>query len=295
MFDLLGWFWAGLDWFQSQPKELQPALLSSFTTLSVFVLGFLTIVGTAFANRRNTLKAARDDQKLEIYKEALVKIDAAVDAQSEADSYLRNAITSLRIQNDSVKEGIYPNAPRQRFPEFSALHYAQRKKVIDLHLFLEQWAVIDPRLEAFRKAFGYQGRVLMDAESVLNPLLILALPTDNPTGGTFPYSVPPSSLLDQLVSAADRYHYETGLLSAYVGDLNVELQQLLLGHLFGHRIVRRDAPDPGQFAIRLDRHRQIVRHFESTPFFRNGAEMEKALRQQHGTSRRFSWKWPWSL
>lgn len=32
---------------------------------------------------------------------------------------------------------------------------------------------------------------------------------------------------------AELYHRESGLLGAYIGDFNVELQPLLLGHLFG--------------------------------------------------------------
>ena len=85
-----------------------------------------------------------------------------------------------------------------------------------------------------------------------------------------------------LTTLAERYHHESGLIGTYLFDLNVELQPLLLGHLFGDRVSRRDARDPVQFTIRLDRHKQIIRHFNQTDFFRKGAEMDRELRRKNG-------------
>ena len=268
-------------WFQSQPIILQPAILSALTAISLFVLGFLTIAGTAWANRRNTLKAARDEQKLEIYKAMLAKIEAASSAQLSADGYLRSATMGIRIHSDMVQQGLPWSPPRERFSEFSRLHQELSELVSDIHRSLEQWAIIDHRLEAFRKAFGFQQNAMMRAWMALNPVFMRLLPTDMPEGGVFPYSTPQGRHIAELDALAEGYHRESSLLSCYIGDLNVELQPLLLGHLFGRRIVRRNAPDPAQFTIRLDRYKQIIRHFEGTEFFRNGARMERELRDRY--------------
>ena len=275
-------------WFQLQPSALQPAILSAATVVSLFVLGFLTIAGTAWANRRNTLKAARDQQKLEIYKSILKDIDAAADAQLDASSFAGTAAMMLRIQADMVAGGVPWGMPRERLQQFDQFHRAQTRKFSVLHGFLEQWAILDPRLEAFRKAFGYQSFATLEAATALSGALRFALPVDNPDGGVFPYSPPSREQAEALSQVAARYQREGSLLGAYISDLNVELQPLLLGHLFGRRIVRRDPPDPTQFAIRLDRHRQIVRHFQNTPFFKNADIEETELRQRHGTLR-FNW------
>ena len=272
-----------LGWFQAQSAALQPAILSAATAISLFVLGFLTIAGTAWANRRNTLKAARDQQKLEIYKAILKDIDAAAAAQVDASTFAGTAATMLRIQADMVAEGIPWGMPRERMLQFDQLHRTQTQKFSVLHGFLEQWAVLDPRVEAFRKAYGYQSFATSEAAWALSGAFRFALPIDNPDGGVFPYSPPNREQAEALALVATRYQSESSLLGAYIGDLNVELQPLLLGHLFGRRIARRDPPDPTRFAIRLDRHREIVRHFKNTPFFQQAEVQETELRRHHGT------------
>lgn len=291
-----GWGTPLLDivtWFQSQPTALQPAILSAATAVGLFVLGFLTIAGTAWANRRNTLKAARDQQKLDIYNAILKDINAASDAQLDATTFAGTAAMMLRIQADMVAGGVPWGMPRERLHQFEQLHRAQTQTFSVLHGFLEQWAILDPRLEAFRKAFGYQAIATLEAATALSGALRFALPVDNPDGGVFPYSPPSREQAEAVGEVAARYQRESSLLGAYIGDLNVELQPLLLGHLFGRRIVRRAPPDPTQFAIRLDRHRQIVRHFKNTPFFKKGSLEEAELRRRHGTVR-FRWWQPWT-
>jgi len=192
-----------MNWFQGQPASLQPALLSAFTSMSLFALGFLTIAGTAWANRRNTLKAARDEQKLEIYKEMLAKIEAASSAQLKADGYLRGATMSIRIYVEMKQQGLQSPPPHQRFPEFSRLHQELADRASNIHRTLEQWSVIDHRLEAFRKAFGFQQNALMLAAMNLNPKLIRILPTESPEGDLFPYSPPQGRHLTELDALAE--------------------------------------------------------------------------------------------
>lgn len=278
-------------WFQAQPAPLQPAYLSAFTSISLFVLGFLTIAGTAWANRRNTLKAARDQQKLEIYKAVLKDIDAASDAQLEASNYVRTTVGMLRIQAEMLKTNPVWPPVRERTAAFEARHYKQLSQLGALHQFVEQWAIVDQRLEVFAKAFGYQRNAVMRAGLELSEVFRSVLPVDVPgqPDKIFAYSPPQQRFIDLAAEMAEKYHYESGLLGAYISDFNVELQPLLLGHLFGRRIVRRDAPDPTQFTIRLDRYRQIVRHFENTDFFKGGKAADLELRKRHGTERRVLW------
>lgn len=280
-------FWG---WLNSIPTALQPQVFTAATQFSIFSLGFLTILGTAWANRRNTLKAARDAQKLEIYNLALGKIQTATEAQRKVSSYLTRANMAIRMHADLVQQGIPSSIPSQRFTEFSSLHFEQGRAAGEVHLFLEEWAIIDPRLQAFRMAFGFQSHTVSLAFAALSRTLMTQLPTDNPQGGTFPYAASQGRHIDDLELLAEAYQRESGLVGAYLGDLNVELQQLLLGHLFNGRVVRRDAPDPAQFAIRLDRHREIIRHFQATDFFKNGARLDTELRAAHRQKRPSWWQ-----
>lgn len=179
---------AALEWYVKQEVPLQAALLSALTTLLVLFLGVWL---NALANRRNTLKASRDAQKLEIYKILLEKIEAASAAQIAADGYLRAAEMSISIHSDMAAQGLHATPPKHRFPEFSRLHQEQHARLSEVHRLLEQWAIIDPRLRAFRMAFGYQSNASMIAAMSLNEKLMRLLPTENPQGGLAGTRSPP--------------------------------------------------------------------------------------------------------
>lgn len=280
-----------LHWLQTQPTALQPAYLAAFTQVGLFLLGFLTIAGTAWANRRNTLKAARDQQKLEIYKAILADIDAAARAQEAAASYVSSAVMMLKVQAEMIKTNpTWPNVS-QRVSEFEALHYKQLSAMSKLHRFMEQWLIIDRRLAVFGRAFSYQHNQALQAGNQVSDALRSMLPTDIPDqpGAIFPYRVPQPRHIEQLSQIADRYQHESHLIGCYISDFNVELQPLLLGHLFGPKMVRRDPPDPTLFAIRLDRYRSITRYFENTPYFSDANSMDRKLREKHRRKNRPGW------
>lgn len=269
-----------VSWYSTLEVPLQAATLSAITTFSVFFLGVWL---SAWANRRNALKASRDAQKLDIYRSVLEKIDAAADAQRAASSYILGIKMTLWAQAEIAQEGMPITPPNQRFPKFSELHSRQQESFTELHKFLEQWAIVDFRFKAFRMAFGFQSNATLNAAISLNLPLMRALPADNPQGGTFPYSLPAKENIEELEKLLDRYTYESGLMGAYIADLNVELQPLLLGHLFGWQIERRDPPDPTQFTLRLDRYKSIVQHFENTEHFKRGAAMDREIREKYAS------------
>src|SRR5690606_3122724 len=170
----------------------------------------------------NTLKAARDAQKLEIYKSALGKMQTATDTLREASSYLSSATIAIRTHADLANRGMPSSVPTERYTEFSSLHFKQSRAAIDVHIFLEEWAIIDPRLRAFRMALGFQNNTLTSAFSALATTLMQQLPTDNPAGGIYPYPPSQGRHIAELELLVEAYQRESGLLSAYFGDLNVE-------------------------------------------------------------------------
>lgn len=284
MDQLISWFWA-------QEAAVQAATITVLANVGLFFLGLSTIALNAWANRRNTLKASRDEQKLSIYKDALRIIDAAEEVRGKAGGYLHGVLSSLKYCAVAAKVGLPASPPKERHLEFQRLHFAQLAEVGVLHRFLEQWAVVDKRLSVFGLAFSAQHNAVMKAHGALFDTLMKALPTDRTDGGgIFPYAPPSDEALGKLAELADAYISESALLGAYIGDLNVELQPLLLGHLFGRSIPRRDPPDPTQFTIRLDRHEAITAKLRATDYFRRGETLDKELRAQHGTQKKW-WRW----
>ena len=89
-----------------------------------------------------------------------------------------------------------------------------------------------------------------------------------------PWSPPQAEDYEALMSRIKGEIHHTNLLSAWVGDFQVEMQALLLGELFANKVDRRDPPDPDQFCIRLDRYDEIQRRLASTEWGKRAVEME---------------------
>jgi|UniRef100_UPI0035C99A89 hypothetical protein len=90
-----------------------------------------------------------------------------------------------------------------------------------------------------------------------------ALPTDNPSGGIFPYK-PPSiegalavrKYGDQLIRAVDD-------ATAYTEDFLTEMQNVLLGDLYKNHLEPRQPPDPARRAVTLDRAQDLDAWFSA--------------------------------
>jgi hypothetical protein len=259
---------------------LQPAVLAAATNLALYVLGFIAIVVTAWLARRTALSTKRTELKLDIYERLVVAHDEASDAETDLSSYLHTFMTMLDFHR-RVGSGSNLPPPQERWPIFQEKHRRLVAAISALHGMLESWQIIDRRLVIFRMAFAVQQDAIMKAHAAMNDRLVRIMPTENPTnGGLFPWRVPSEAHVDALRQLADSYLYEVGLAGAYVGDLRVEMQRLLLRGIFRGRLERRDAPDPARFALRLDRYRRIRAHFQSTPFFQHGARLDAEARSR---------------
>jgi len=74
---------------------------------------------------------------------------------------------------------------------------AAKSKTIEFILFVEQWGIIDRRLEVFKIAFNV---ALFDVDqvwSIYSPLAMRTMPAQHPqTGQVMPWDVPPPDALE---------------------------------------------------------------------------------------------------
>lgn len=262
-------------------------MISAGTSITLGIFGFGAIWFTATANRRNSIKAEADKQRLEIYREALSAIETASAAQRKAVSFVQSTLSAIHLRQTFSAAGQQPALLTQRYDEFMTLHRAVGHGTSQLMMFLERWAIVDRRLKMFRLGFHLRSTRALQLMSELSALYRDMLPFEAPGGRTISSN---SAFLDEQVTrlktATDQYAYELSLLDAYFGDLNVELQGLLLSHLFGKQpLERRDPPDPNQFTLRLDRYDDVMTKLQREPEFAEYEKRDRELRAFHGTVR----------
>ncbi|RYG87390.1 MAG: hypothetical protein EON59_07580 [Alphaproteobacteria bacterium] len=258
-----------MSWFGGVSDTLKPAVLAAATNLALYLLGFIAIIVTAILARGTALATKRTELKLQIYERLIKAHDEAADASIAASGYVSGFLTMLEVRRD-LPDGVVWAPPPERFPMFQERHSRLTDALSELHGMLESWQIIDRRLDIFRMGFAVQSDAILRAHSDMTHLLIQVMPAENPASGSlFPWVTPSPDRIDALRPLVDHYAHEVHLTSAYVGDLRIEMQRLLLRGIFRGRPQRRDAPDPDQFAIRIDRHRQIRAYFLSTPFVRS--------------------------
>ena len=69
-------------------------------------------------------------------------------------------------------------------------------------------------------------------------------------------------------------------------DFQVEMQNLSLGGLFEGKAKRREPIDPKYVVVRIDRHDELLRHFETqTAWGRDKAETEASVRAKEGAEK----------
>ena len=107
-----------------------------------------------------------------------------------------------------------------------------------------------------------------------------ALPTDNPNGGIFPTAserrrrAGRSEYSDQLIDAVDD-------ATAYTEDFLTEMQNVLLGDLYGNHLDPRQPLDPRRRAVTLDQAQELAAWFRSdTAWGAEAARVEAQTRER---------------
>lgn len=146
----------------------------------------------------------------------------------------------------------------------------------DLLILIERWEIIDPRLDLFRTAVNsasYNLRLAYDASC---DFFRRVLPPREDQAAWSPNEDEAQQLLAHL-PALESASYE---LSAYLHDLRLEMQNLLLSELFDTRVPIRVPNDPAQLAVRLDQYEQLTQHFRlNTPWGRHFEAVNEEARR----------------
>lgn len=275
-------WWIGLlfDWWIGLDGPLKAATVTAGATVISSIVGFTAVFIQIGRQGRNAINANRQNEALKrkaaIYERTLETSDRVQEAVSALTVYLAGFGTEVRFASKLAADQKHPwNLPQARFPEYQRLSHEATSAITDVMTMVDNWRIIDPRLVVFRRALamGFDGLVKVTLHSAAS--YVYAMPVQ---GYETNWQPPDEATAAALQKKIDAEIYEIGRLGAWVADFQAEMQLLLLGELFPNGVERRNPPDPNQFCIRLDRHKEISERIDGSDWGKRAAAQDQEAR-----------------
>ena len=234
--------------------ETKAAVIGAVSTVGVGIIGFGGLIlqmrsqgkqsrDAVAENERRRLKAAMFEDAVSICREV-------ADTSIELSNTLRTMMIQLEYAAQAHLNGQPYDLPAARFPKLSE-EYAQFSDAVLKFVFLvEKRQVIDPRILVFRTAMSvvlHDTRNLMHSEFVAH--VMRTIPAQLPDGTIFPWTPPTAAQAVVINGLCERFIDSLGDAVAYTEDFLVELQNHLLGDLFGKEVAHRKPYDPAKKVV----------------------------------------------
>lgn len=202
-------------------------------------------------NRKLQKDEYRDKLFLEIFREIDELSIVAQKTNVTAEGYVQDILTNLEMALDPKLSQAQPSFYNLRITNFQKNDQALNNAVIALIFKLESMEISHKNLYVFRLAIHSAHYDKMMAFSKLFSAYLGTIPADVPEqmreDGAAKVFVPPmptDATLQKIRPLTKAYKSPCEDISCYLFDLRVELQNLLLGSLFDHRVPKRVPIDP---------------------------------------------------
>lgn len=276
--NILG-LWSGLG------AETKAALIGAAATILAASLGAIAIVlqlrRQGRLNRESIEENERRRLKSEMYEEVVHVYNGFSEMQGTFIGALVLASQELNLAAAMHNDGQPFPLPRTRIMALNEQCSDYQTAVIRMLALIGQRKFIDPRMDIFATAFSVESEAVRNVFTrELFPFAMRLLPFENPDGsGTLPYQPPTIFQAQQVHMLVERVRDHVHNSGGYALDFSIEMQNLLVGDLFGHVVPRREPIDPGIKVIRLDQADELDRYFhEDTDWGREIASRHGALR-----------------
>lgn len=270
----LYFLWSGFG------PETKAALIGAISTLGVGVLGF----GGLFFQIRSQGQQSRDAVaenerrrlKAEMYEDAVGVCRELADASIEFANDLRMMMLQVEFAAHANQDGQPYNLPSARYPRLLEKHAQFCNAALKFIFLVENRRFIDPKILIFRTAMS---AVLWDANKLMNSEFVdsvmTSIPVESQDGNIFSYTPPTVQHASLIKKLCERFIEAIGNAQMYTEDFLVELQNALLGDLFGKKVAHRKPLDPAKKVITLEHADELERWLEiSTDWGREMARIE---------------------
>lgn len=260
-------------------KAFGPSAITAMVTVGAAFLAARTVVLQLKTQHQQALAQAKHNEglkvKLDIYRQIRISCEATVDAEVNYTNYAKFFCSMAELSSRGL--GVTPDA---RVPELISRKGIFANRAIELIRIIEGWQIIDPRITVFQDAIN---SAIYDVDAAYHAyfeIVLTMMPIDLPDGQVG-WAPPEAVRLQQLKAATTRVDNASGDFGAYVFDFEMELQGLLVGELFSHRVKPRRPIDPRKKVVTLDNHEELRRYFrEETSWGLEAARIEAEVRSR---------------
>ncbi|MBY2966230.1 hypothetical protein HF251_26605 [Rhizobium leguminosarum] len=246
--------------------------IGAIATVIAATLGALVVIWQNAKQAKRATGQLRHTEalklKMRVYEEIVCLCREAGDAQVSYSSYARGFVTDLTLYREMTRAGLSWGLPKARVPSLFEKQAHFNKAVIALISLAERWGVIHPGLEMYRSAFSV---ALHDAGIAFDPyrsLVIRLMPAEIPNsplqGSLFPWTLPDDATIQTLEVATEALIKAIDSFGGFMYDFQIDMQNLLVGELFEHRIAPRRPLDPKIVVARLDDWEELKGYFENS-------------------------------
>ncbi len=255
---------------------LRPAIITGGCTIAAAVGAALVVLWQLRKQAANTARANRHTEALnlkkEVYEEVVGICRKGTDASSRLYHYIQRFAGDVALLRNvyTDEEKLPPELiPKQRYKIVRDLQNDLVVKVARLIRAVQRWKIINPKLDLFEYALN---NGMFDVEAAtkqyhLQTMAILPFSDDAPLKMEF--KLPGEDGMAKLFKHSDNVLRAVARVQQWIADMQVELQNELLGELFANQVVRREDPDPTDDilapfkVLRLDRHDELVFYFKN--------------------------------
>ncbi len=280
-------FWQSLD------ASMQAAIVGVGGTVLTAIIALFGIAWQLSAQRKQSNDAIAENErrklKAAMYEDAVRVARELVDSAIALSTPIRITALQVRAVAAAAAEGRQFMPPQTSVPEVLQKWSAAQEAVVRFIFLVEERRFIDPRLLVFRSAMNsvaHDAREAMDGNLFVR--LVDVVQHQLPNGELSQYVPPSIETAEHFNSVSERLLSALQDMQCYAEDFLVELQNILLGDLFGNAVSHREPIDPNSKVVSLVNFDELEDWFNnSTPWGRHCAAVEAETRQrfsQEGTA-----------
>jgi hypothetical protein len=252
--------WHGLG------PETKSAVIGAGATVVAAFAGFGGLISQIRSqgrlNRETIAETERRKIKAAMYEEAIAVCDKLSDTAIEFSNLVRLSAQSVEIAARAQAAGLNYAIPTARFPQVMQAQTEFQNAAVAFIFLVERRRIIDPRMIVFRTAVSAALHDLRENFSKeYLPVAMPSMPTELPDGQIYPYAPPIVDGAAKLTAVSELVVGPVSEVACYLEDFLVEMQNHLLGDLFGKQVPHREPIDPKSKVITLANFDELESYF----------------------------------
>jgi hypothetical protein len=264
----LSWLLLGGTFVWLAPMNLQAPAVTSLATIAVAAVSVRTIFWQISKQAKNADILNKENEKrklkISIYTDVAKVSREAADARSDFFAATLSLRFNISLAIQMAADGFPPGSPSENPQSLINLFNIMRDKLRRLGGEIERWIVVDPRISVFQLALSANAERMQPIFDFYLQHAIRFIPSTM-QGDTVSYKwrLPFGTEMKALESINNQLDDCGRDLVGVLFDLGVEMQNLLVGDLFGATVPAREPLDKSIEVIRLSDHARLSEKFRA--------------------------------